>query len=413
MTGVPGDSPAQRWVPVGVALAGVLLASANLRTAVAGLSPVLDRVAEDIDVPALLIGLLGATPPLAFALGGVIAPALARRLGIEMTLVISLGAMVLGHLGRAVAPESAVLVLGSFAVLAGIGTATVLMPPLVKRYFPDRVGGMTAVYATVMAIGATIPPLVAVPLADAAGWRVSLGIWAVAVLLAVPPWILAVAGNRRRLAHLHDEAATGSIELPPARLRVERSRVAWAITAIFTVSSLTAYTVFGWLPTILVDVAGIGEAEAGALVALFAAMGIPIAFIAPVLASRMRSVAPLVLLSVALGVAGGGGLLIAPTAAPWLWVALLGLAPLLFPLAMYLMGARTDTAEGAVAVSGFVNRAGYIIAAAGPLLIGVLHDATGGWAASLALMTGWFLFAIPAAVVLHRPRSVEEELAGR
>lgn len=409
---MPSASPAQRWVPAGVALAGILLAALNLRTAVAALSPVLDRVADDLTVSPLLVGLLGSTPPIAFALSGLVAPTLARRFGLEATLVGALGAMALGHLGRAASPDGLVLVLASLLTLGAVGTATVLMPPLVKRYFPEAVGSLTSAYATAMAISTTLPPLVAVPLADAGGWRLSLGIWAAAALLAVPPWLIAVAGHRRELAHLRDAASTGTIDVvAPARLRLGRSPVAWAITALFTVSGFTAYVCFGWLPRILVEIAGVTEAEAGAMLALFAAMGFPAALLVPMLAERLRSVAPLVIAATVFGLAGGLGLLLAPAAAPWLWVALLGLGPLLFPLSMYLIGARARTPESSVALSGFVNRVGYLMAAGGPLLVGALHDLTGDWIAPLVLVTATFLAAVPAALVLRTPLTVDDERA--
>lgn len=399
-------------MPGAIALAGLILAALNLRTAVGALSPVLDRIAADIEVSPLLISALGATPPLAFALSGLVAPTVARRAGLEATLVGSLMLIMVGHLGRASTPSGALLVVASVVTLVGVGSATVLMPPLVKRYFENRVGAVTAVYATAMAIGAAVPPAVAIPLADVAGWRVSLGLWAIVALVAVPPWLRVIQGHRRELARRRDAATTDSIEIAAmstAGVRVARSSTAWAIAVIFGVAGMAAYACFGWLPQLLVDTAGVDEAASGALLALFAIMGLPASILVPLLASRMRSVAPLVLAGVAFALAGGIGLLLAPAAAPWLWVAFLGLGPLMFPLSMYLMSARARTPTTAVALSGFVNRVGYLIAATGPFLVGVLRDASGGWTVPLLFLSAVSLAALPAAVVLARGRMVDDD----
>src|SRR5690606_13602917 len=126
------------WAGRALALLGVLLVALSLRTPVAAMSPILDRIGSEIPLDAFVLGLIAAAPPLAFAASSVVAPLVARRLGLEPALVASLLAMMLGHLFRAVAPEQVTLVLGTVLALLGVGIGNVLLPPIVRRYFPDR-----------------------------------------------------------------------------------------------------------------------------------------------------------------------------------------------------------------------------------------------------------------------------------
>ncbi len=394
-----------------VALVGIVLVALNLRTAVAAISPIVDRISVDVPLDPVVVGVIGAAPPLAFAASGLLGPLVARRLGLDGALVAAIAVMVVGHLGRALAPSGSVLVLATVVTLVGVGVTNVLLPPVVKRAFPERVGAVTALYATLMSIGATLPALVAVPVADTAGWRASLGLWFVSSVVVAVPWVVALR-DRRSAAHdrAEAEAEAGEVE-PVLELRLRGSRVAWAMAGMFAATSVSAYAFFAWLPSLLVDTAGVGDAEAGILLGVYAFMGFPAAIVVPLLAARLRSIAPVIALGLALLLAGDLGLLLAPAAAPLLWTVLAGLGPLLFPLALALIGLRSRTHRGAVALSGFVQGLGYTVGAAGPFVVGLLHQLTGGWTAPLVFLLAIVLVGSPAVVVLARPRFVEDELA--
>lgn len=392
------------WAGRTLALIGIVAVAFNLRSAVASLSPILVALERDIPLSALAVGFLGMLPPLCYAVFGILTPVLARRFGLEVTLVVSLGALVLGLTGRGLAPSAGWLLTTSAVTFAAIGVGNVLLPPLVKRYFPDRIGLLTTVYVTAMSVSTFLPPLVAVPVADAAGWRVSLGLWGVVALASLVPWIALLVHPRREIpAELPEEAEPGLLRY------AFRSPLAWALMIVFAVSGFNAYALFAWLPLILQETAGSSPAEAGALLSLFAAMGLPAALAVPVLAARHGAVRWLVAVGAMSLVLGYLGLILVPATATWAWVALVGIGPLFFPLALVLINLRTRTHAGAVALSGFVQSVGYVAVAIGPLAVGLLHDATGEWTLPLVFLLASAVPAAIAGAVVARPRFFEDE----
>lgn len=323
-------------------LAAVLLSAFNLRTAVTSLTPLLERIAHEYDFGAPTMGALGMLPTAAFALTGVATPALLRRFGLLQTALIAMGLATIGLLVRPLLPDTGGLLLGSLVALAGMGVGNVVLPPLVKRYFGDRVGGVSTLYITVLQVGTLLPALMAVPVADAWGWRSSMMVWMLPALLALIAWALVHARHRRL-------AATGPAPVTPtpeAEGRVARTALGWSMALTFGMTSLVTYSMFTWLPTLFRE-AGASPAFGGTMVALFSALGMVGALTMPALAVRLRNPFPIVLLCAACHLVAFAGLWWAPLAAPILWVTLLGLGPSTFPLALVLVNQRSRTAAGA------------------------------------------------------------------
>jgi CP family cyanate transporter-like MFS transporter len=274
---------------------------------------------------------------------------------------------------------------------------------VVKKYFPDRVGALTAVYTTAMAVATFVPPLVAVPLADSLGWRFSFTVWAGLAAASVIPWIFLAL--RARASRLDD------VEEPRAAVlrRLVRLPLAWALVASFAANSSVAYASFAWLPLILVDLAGVSPEGAGVLLALFAFIGLPCSLVVPLLVARFRVVGALYAVAVIAGLLAIGGLLVAPGTFTALWVGLLGVPPLLFPMLLVLVGLRTRSHETAVALSGFMQSIGYTVAALVPLTIGLTHELTGSWTPGLLVLAGIIVLALPAGVLVARGRTIEDE----
>lgn len=408
--------PLPLWAGRTLALSGILLLALNLRTAVAAVSPITDQIAVDIPLTSVALGALGALPPIAFAASGLLAPIVARKVGLERGIALAAAAMVLGSAIRGFSDSYLVLLVGSVLALAGMGFGNILLPPAVKRYFPDRIGLVTTAYATLLAVSTAVPAVLSAPLADVAGWRVSLGIWAILALTSLVPWLLLLMQNRRaRAAAAASGEAVDDVEIEAAEpalfRRMLRSRVAWAIGLSFAVSSLNAYALFAWLPAMLADIAGVDRVTGGALLAVYGIAGLPAAIVVPLIAVRIKNVGLLVELGVAFFVAGYLGLLFAPTFAPLLWVILAGLGPLIFPVCLVLINLRTRSHHTSTALSGVVQTIGYSVGALGPLLVGVLHNSTGSWTAPLLFLLATTAIAAVTGVMLARARYVEDDLA--
>jgi CP family cyanate transporter-like MFS transporter len=429
---VPSSVSTPLWVGRSVALVGILSVAFSLRSAIAAVSPIVAQISVDVPLSSVALGVLGGMPAILFALSGLVATRLAHKVGLEAGIIVAVALMTIGHLARALSDSFLVLAIGTAVTLLGMGIGNVLLPPAVKRYFPDRIGLLTAMYSVVMSFSASIPPLIAAPVADAASWRVSLGVWAAVAVVAAIPWIGLWARRRAALAAvaheqaviraarahrsvvndepLHDDAPEITEAKPNLVAAMWRSPVALGMTLAFAVSALNAYAMFAWLPSILVASTGATPAEAGTFMALYAVMGIPAAIGAPILLRKLPSHGWSIYLGVAFFLIGYSGLLFAPSTLTWLWVICAGLGPIWFPVCLVLINLRTARPETAVALSGFVQGIGYAIGATGPFAIGIVHNALQSWTVALVALAATSLLGILAGVLISRPGTVDEHI---
>lgn len=391
--------------PKALVLVSILLLAINLRPAVNALGAVVPELRADTGLSGAAAGILLALPTLAFALLGVGAPALAGRLGSHRTVLLALVVLVAGQLVRSVLPGVAPLFLGSLLSLAGIAAGNVLLPGLVRLHFPGSVTAVTACYTVLLTAGGSLSAAVTIPLQQSLGgdWRLGIGLWAALAAVALLPWIATAVAVGRPSLH-----AGRAGRVPVLSLR--RSRVAWAMACYFGLQSLQAYVAFGWLPEIYVD-AGLSDRSAALQVSLLTAIGIPIAALVPWALGRLRSPRVLIVTMIGCYAAGYLGLVLAPAAAPALWSVLLGLGGGSFPTALTLIALRARTPSGTVALSAFAQSAGYLMASAGPVVFGIVHDLTGGWTWSLVLLCVVLVGHLLSGLAVSRQRYVEDELA--
>jgi CP family cyanate transporter-like MFS transporter len=264
------------------------------------------------------------------------------------------------------------------------------------------------VYACIVGVSTAVPAALAAPVAEQTDWRFSLGIWSATSIVALVPWLLIVARERRQ--RFSDAA---DVEAPTSALvtGLWRSRAALSITVVFSTSTICTYAAFAWLPEILGDVAGSTPTEAGVLLAVTGIVSVPGALVAPLLVARLRNVGWLIAAGIGSFVLGYLGLLIAPEPLTLLWVLLIGSGSILFPVSLVLINARTRTPGGTVALSGFAQGVAYGLGALGPFVVGLLHDASGGWTLPLLFLLAVTLVATIPAVTLAKPAFVEDELA--
>ncbi|UUV31904.1 MFS transporter [Amycolatopsis roodepoortensis] len=354
---------------------GLLVIAANLRPSLTGVGPLLDQVQADLGLSAAVAGLLNTLPLLAFAVISPLVPRLAARRGPERVLA---GALVVLTVGIAIRwiPTVAGLFGGTVLIGAGIAVGNVLLPSLIKRDFPTKVGLLTSAYATVMGGVAAVASGVAVPISEVApgGWSTALGCWIVLALLAIALWSPQLRTPPPVAATVH-----GGHRLP------WKSGLAWAVTAFMGLQSLGFYVVVTWLPGVVQDT-GISPASAGWLLFLFQVVAVLTSLAAPALLRRARDQRGLATVNSLIMLAGYVGLLLAPEWAV-VWTIVLGFGGgACLVLALAFLGLRAQDAAGAGALSAMAQSVGYLLAAVGPVLFGLLHSVSSGWQAPLILM---------------------------
>ena len=381
-------------------IVGIVIAAFNLRPGVTGLSPLLDAMGEEIHLSATFLAIIGMLPPLLYGLSGFITPRLYTRF---TDLGLTLAAMLMVTIGlgvRAVIDSPPVFLALSVLALLGMGIGNVVLPPLVKSYFPDRVALMSTVHVGLLQFGTFIPPLVAVPLATGFGWRGSLLVWGGFAGLGVAVWLL-LRLLRPAPAVEVAAAVVGGSELA----RLLRSKRAWALMTMTGLTSFNNFILFTWLPTLLTR-SGFDAAFAGAMLALVTAIPLVLGFVLPTLAQKLSSAYPIVVgfcLSLAVGYIG---LWLLPTAAPVLWTVLLGIGISTFPLALTLITLRARDADSAASLSGFVQGGGYLLAATGPLIFAFLIQSFDGLWPAFAVVLASVAVKLLVSRAACRPGSI-------
>ncbi|SDC18005.1 MFS transporter, CP family, cyanate transporter [Geodermatophilus telluris] len=402
-TSTPPAAADRRRGLVLVAVAIVLTAT-NLRTAVASVGPVLQELERGLGVSSAAAGVVTTMPVVCFAAIGFAGPPLAARFRDAHVLAGALLTMAAGLVLRAVVDSFPLFLAGTALAMVGGALGNVLLPGLVKRWFPERTGLLVGAYSAAMAIGGAVAATATAPIAAAAGpegWRWALGVWAVLALLAALPWAFtphhagASRGNHR------------AVRLGP----LWRSPTALVLALFFGLQATQAYVVMGWSAQYLRD-AGLSAATAGLLLGINSVVVVPVNAVAPALTVRQRLQRPLLLGFMACYVVGWGGLWLAPRSVPWLWMSILALGMGTFSMVLALIGVRARTPETTAALSTFTQGWGYVLAAAGPLLVGVLRDVTGGYTGMFWLVAATTVGLTVTGWLATRPRTVDDELPG-
>ncbi|MEU0488765.1 MFS transporter [Nocardiopsis sp. NPDC006139] len=392
-----------------LALVAIACAALNLRLVVTSLSPLLTTISAEFGFTATVVGVFGTLPLIAFAVFGLVTPLIMRRIGSEATVVLSMLLTAAGQALRAFAPGTGTLLLLTAVALTGAALGNVVLPPLIKQYFPDRLAALSTVQMVAIHLGALFPPLVAVPLAEAFGWRVALGSWAVIALVAGLLWIARWAFPDGRGTGRTARADQG----PELARPLYRVGMAWRMALLFGLVTWNVFTLFTWLPTLLTD-AGHTSAYAGTMVSLMVGVSLLFGLVAPTATARAADTFPIVALGVAGYAVGYLGLAAGPAWLAPLWTCFLGLGTSLFVVVMTMVNTRATTARGSASLSGFVQGVGSGVALGGPLLFGLLSELTGGWTLSYLLVAGGSLAGAAVVAYLERtPWTVEAAAAGQ
>jgi MFS transporter, CP family, cyanate transporter len=422
---------------------GILALAVNLRSMITGLPPIFPELGSSLHISTGSLAILAATPVLCFGVFSGTGASLSRRYGEERVLAAALVLLAGGVLLRSLAP-SALLFPGTIVASTGIALMNVLLPSLVKRRMPERAGLVIGLYLLALAVGAIAASALAVPVFSAAGGglgaaRLSLGLWAGPALIALLVWLPQLryrtlpegsgAAGRKTPGQPVAEgsprpqapepatawpASPASAPSPRAgaaspragALAMRRHPLAWQITLFMGLQSLSYYAALSWFPTMFRD-RGASAGYAGALLALMNLGNAVTALTVPVLAHRFRDQRQLAVAAMAATAAGLAGAGFAPIGAAPEFMVLLGLGQgATLALSIYFTMARAPDPGTAASLSAFAQGIGYLIASAGPLLIGLLHSATGGWSAPLAILLGIAVLQLITGWLSGRARTV-------
>ncbi|RWT23322.1 MFS transporter [Raoultella planticola] len=353
-------------------IVGILLIATNLRAPFTSLAPLLEMIRDSFGLTAAQAGLLQTLPLLAFAVFSPFAAGIAHRLGMEKSLFYSLLVIVLGICLRSYAGLSG-LYGGTLLIGLGIAIGNVLLPGILKRDLPHKAASLTGLYALTMGLAAALGSATMIPIAHnlGAGWQNSLLATIVFPLIALVIWLPQLT---RTTVNSTDQKGSQSRR----STGVWSAGLAWQVSLFFGLNSFIYYIIVAWLPAILQNI-GYSVTEAGSLHGLLQlSTALPGFFIGPVL-SKLRDQRILGVLFALMGALGLTGLLLIPSIAT-VWVTIIGFctgAGVILGLAFISL--RSSNSAQAAALSGMAQSVGYLLAAGGPPVVGLIHDRIGGW----------------------------------
>lgn len=397
---VPAPQPTSISPGLGLAYIAValILCGLNLRTVYSSFSAVLTEITAATGMSGLAVLLMTTVPVTCLGIFAPFAPRLARRFGAERTLLGAMVILTLGLTARGLGGLPAMFA-GALAAGAAIAVVNVLLPSLVKRDFAHRLGLMSGLYTMSICAAAALGAGFTHPLFDATGsWQFALGFWAIPAVIATLIW--APVAIRQR-------------HVPPATAAsgpsVWRSRTAWQITAFMVLQAMMSFSVFAWLAPILRD-RGTDGGTAGLMVAVSIVLQMGGSLLAPALAVKLRWQSTLNAAAALMTGLGFALSIFGPLQGIWLWTCLLGLGQgALTALALTSIILRTRDSHTAAHLSGMMQGVGYGVGSVGTLLVGQLHQATGGFVAAgvmfLVIGSGAAVFGWLAG----RPRFVEDD----
>ncbi|MEG0254700.1 MAG: MFS transporter [Vagococcus sp.] len=362
-----------------ILLLGIILVATNLRAPITSVGPLIGIIAEDLQLSGAQSGLITTIPLLSFAIISPLAPKLAKKFGIERTILMSLLVLIAGF-GVRLIPNIWMLFLGTMILGCAIAICNVLIPGLVKKEFSNRSGLVTGFYSVSMNLTGAIASGISIPLIQKFGlnWNIALSIWGLLALIALIGWL-------PQLKEKHILTPSNSAQKETS---LWQSPLAWSVTFFMGIQSFIFYVLVAWLPEMLMS-QGVANSKAGGMLSLLQLTLLPITFIIPIVAEKTKNQKSLVFLSFLLFSLGISGLMTSHMIIITLSIMSIGVAGgIAFSLSMMFFNLRTTTPKEAAELSGMAQSVGYLLAAVGPFLFGLLHDQTNSWNTSLFLLLG-------------------------
>ncbi|KRG08489.1 CynX/NimT family MFS transporter [Staphylococcus sp. NAM3COL9] len=352
---------------------GILLVGANLRAPITSIGVALPDIKTDLAMSNSAVSVITVVPLLAFSVISLFAARTSNKIGLEKTIFLALCLIFIGVLVRSITDISW-LYIGTVLIGIGIGFGNVLAPAMIKAKFPLHIGIMTGYYTVVMNVFGGLSSYGTAPLVKAFNYNIAISVIGIVTLITIIIWSFQLKGTQ--------ETATA---LPRKSINVWKSPLAWQITILMGGQSLIFYSLINWMPAYLSH-SGMSINEAGAYLSIMQIAIIPFTFITPIFATKMKSQFLLTFITGICFIVGVTIMLIVPHLAI-ISTILIGIAGgLAFGLVNTFFSLRTEHIQTSAKLSGMAQAVGYLVAAIGPLLFGILHDMTGKWTSSLSIL---------------------------
>ena len=389
---------AKTTVATVLTIIGVIFLSANLRAAITSVGPVIKEISDYLGLSNIQAGLVTTSPLLSFGLLSGFVPGVSRKLGMEKVLFFSLVLLTIGLCVR-ISGSIYLLFAGAALVGAAITAGNVIMPAYIKKEFPAQVGLMTGIYSVAMNLTAALAAGFSIAIGQRTdlGWKGSIGVWAILAFVAVLVWL------PQALKKKQEDSVLATV----SNRSLFKSGLAWNITIFMGLQSLMFYSIVAWLPAVLLSW-GMTKEDAGWTLSYVQMAQLPVTFIGSVVANKMKNQQPLVWITGIIMMIGILLLILFKTQFIVLSVILIGIAGgLAFSLAMMFFILRTKNAATAAGLSGMAQSFGYMLAATGPPIFGMLHDFTDDWTISFYFLLAGVVALIYVGINASKNRVIE------
>lgn len=373
----------------------------NLRAPITSVGPVVPELQAVFGLSNAMAGLITTVPLLMFAVLSPIASLLANRFNIKLVVWCSLVSILLGLLLR-VSGFWMWLYVGTAFIGAGIAMCNVLMPPLVKQEFPNRMGLLTGIYSVSMSLVASLASGLSISIGQWSGygWKGSLGFWLVCAVVGLMVWSTQLKGvsiSRYPVGMMKQASFSTFLRLPKA----------WMVTFFMGIQSLLFYCAVAWFPVLLQDW-GMSSESSGWALSFIPLSQLPVMFVAPIFIAKMNDHRPLLWVVGVTLIAGILLMVLFRLTYVWPAVVLYGIGSgLAFSLVMMWFVMRTSTTESSAKLSGMAQSVGYAIAAVAPPLFGWVHDLTDSWDLPLFFLLLMSLLLVLFGVRISLPGYVD------
>jgi CP family cyanate transporter-like MFS transporter len=323
------------------------------------------------------------------ALFSLVGVALVRRYGAERLIILSLVSMCVGTALRGVLPSALLLILATLPIGIGIALIAIALPGVVKEHYAERAGAITGAYVASLSVAAAVTALGVVPLSDAlGGWRWAFLLSAVATLPALALWLPRRGGVAPR---------SGSGPVPTLR----PSRTGLLLGLLFGAQSICFSSMITWVAAVFID-NGWDRADAALATAVIPLTTIVVALLVPRISDRGGRMGWIMAMAATMSV-GLLGIAFWPQTASLVWVVLFGIGNgAIFPMLLTLpLDLRASPAE-VTGLTAWMQALGYALTALGPVMVGAMRDATGGFRAPFAVCSALSLSCIALTAVVKR-----------